>query len=115
MLQAVAKPAYLSRFLFPGLPSVAGVAPPVVSEWCQELAIAPRVRLGKSIESSKPGEREIYNPEVARVGLGQLAPNLVRRDPGRGKQKYPRCVLDDVPVRVRLVFPSGSVFASEAK
>ena len=51
-------------------PGLQDVAPPVVSEWCQELAIAPRVRLGKSIESGKPGEREIYNPEVARVGLG---------------------------------------------
>jgi len=77
----------------------------VASEWCQELAIAPRVRLGKSVESSKLGEREIYDPEVAREGLGHLALNLVRCDPGRGKQKYPRCVLDDVPVRVRLVFP----------
>jgi hypothetical protein len=47
-----------------------GVAPPVVSDWCQELAIAPRVRLYKSIESCKPSEREIYDPEVARVGLG---------------------------------------------
>jgi hypothetical protein len=42
----------------------------VVSEWRQELAIASRGRLGERVESRKPGEREIYNPEVALVELG---------------------------------------------
>ena len=42
----------------------------MVSEWRQELAIASRGRLGKRVESGKPGERETYNPEVALVGLG---------------------------------------------
>src|SRR5215207_4610216 len=92
-----------SHFLFWALPSV-------VSEWYQELAIAPHVRLGKNVESGKPGEREIYNPEVALVGLGHLTLNLVRCDPACDKQKRTRCVLDDrssarqvsVPFRVRL-------------
>jgi hypothetical protein len=85
----------LSRFLFSRLPCVAGCCASGSVRVVSEAGACPSPPFRQKRRKRKPGEREIYNPEVALVALVHLALNLLCCDPSQGKQKYPCCILDD--------------------
>jgi hypothetical protein len=69
-LRRFANPSYLSRFLFPSLPCIAGYcAPPVVSKWCQRGRVGVDEMPRSSLLGNRPPASNVLELAVKTLDL----------------------------------------------